>query len=696
MAKITDPDDLIVGKEITLDPEGSPPTFGLVVAGNLVAKDGVTGNALWAKFVDLWAYAPSTSTVSTVSTASWSSQVATIDCSAAHNLTTGDIVEISGVTPSGYNVTGVVNVTDADSFEIYIGSDPGSYTSGGTVTPVTYQPYPFPMNILDARSGQYIFGQDPGGSYNGWKPYDDAVRQKIRDAGWQEYSSGGSLNREYVGIVALASGFPGAAQFYYQRTSTGSKADFTFTDAPNEAIQVYGDVANGDFDERTYFKIFCREAGYLYDDAVLGDVGETGTGPYKVQLPIAVGADLDIQDNDTLIETSVSVSTASWVGGTATFDTSTVHGLTTGDIVSITGVTPDGYNVVGPVTVSDTDTFTIAITSDPGSYTSGGTVKSGYDLVKARYFTGTFSRDIDSTTNREFGIVIDAGTHSGIDGSAPGAGSVLTTSEGGMAVDYFIGGKLVIYEGTDENLEFDITDNDATTITVDGTLSSGSNLSFTVFPPAKRTLGMDLQQIYTKVQYLLRQNSNINSVSGSVTGATAALLLNFVGPSLKCGAYAPTNPNGGGTGVLIQGILDADLNSIVYYDNSAATREYPYASAGTLNFNSALTQGGAGYYRMYFTTLPGADNDYGESGAVTVDDKDGADIEGTISAGSIPFTFDYSNNNQGGRTPGTDAAVTVIAGNPGYAKPVVATGLINQSKAISITLTAETDRAYIS
>jgi hypothetical protein len=50
---------------------------------------------------------------------------------------------------------------------------------------------------------------------------------------------------------------------------------------------------------------------------------------------------------------------------------------------------------------------------------------------------------------------------------------------------------------------------------------------------------------------------------------------------------------------------------------------------------------------------------------------------------------------QGGRTAGTDAAVTVIAGNPGSAKPVVATGTIDQSKAISITLTAETDRAYL-
>ncbi len=99
--------------------------------------------------------------------------------------------------------------------------------------------------------------------------------------------------------------------------------------------------------------------------------------------------------------------------------------------------------------------------------------------------------------------------------------------------------------------------------------------------------------------------------------------------------------------MLVQGLAAADLNSIVFYDNTAATREYPYASAGNLNFSANLV---GGYYRMFFTTLPGAGNDYGESGAVTVDDKDAVDIAGTISAAQMAFTFDYSNNVQGGRT----------------------------------------------
>jgi hypothetical protein len=549
MAKITDPDDLVVSSSagnlgvdgnIWLDTTAK--TFDLAAYGNLVLKDGVTGNAIWAKFVDLW-------------------------------------------------------------------------------TTAAYQPFPFPMNVLDARSGQYIFGQDPGGSYNGWKPADDGCRQTIRDAGWSEYSSGGVLNRQYVGMVALASGFPTGAQFYYQRTSTGSAANFTYDDAPNEAIQVYGDASNGNFDERTYFKLFCREESYQYDDAVLSDVGETGTGAFKVALPISVGADLNITDTDA-------------------------------NVASI----------------------------------------SPYTAINIKYFDQAFTKDVESTTGRNFGIVIDAGTHSGVDGSAPGGASVLTTAEGGMTVNAFAGGTLKIHEGTNEGTVFPIVSNTGTTITVTGTIAVGSNLSFTAYPSA--ALGASLQEIYTKVQYLLRQASDIDSTDQSVTGKTAGLLLNFVGDSLKCGFFTPTNPNGGGSGVIIEGISAADLNSIVFYDNTGTSREYPYASAGTLNFNAALTSGGTGYYRMYFTDLAG-DFDYGKVDAITVNDKDGNPIQGTITGATIDFTFDYTGNVQGGRTGGTDAPITVVAGNAGSAKPVVATGTITQSKSIVVTLTAETDRAYL-
>lgn len=455
--KITDPDSLNVGTELTVNTGAK--TFTLNVAGNLVAKDGVTGNALWAKFVDLW-------------------------------------------------------------------------------TSSTYQPYPFPMNVLDARSGQFIFGQDPGGSYNGWKPADDATRQMIRDSGWSEYSNAGALNRQYVGMVALASGFPAGAQFYYQRASGGTAYDFTFDDAPNEAIQVFGDATNGSFDTRSYFKMFCREYEYTYDDAVLGDVGETGTGAFKVSLPISVGSDLKVTADDTAVGSSA------------------------------------------PYTSIGLEYF--------------ATDQSSYDI-------GAYP----------FRVVID-----------------------------------------------------------------------------NTTANATLEQIYTKMQYNLRQTGDIDDGSGTVVGKTANQICYFVGDTL----YTTQ-------GVFIDGVIAADLNRVVFLDQNNVERSYPYASAGTLNFNGALTAGGTGYYRMYFLNDDAGDNsgdDYGTAAAITVDDASNADIAGTISGAQIAFTYDYDGNDQRGTgSEGEDAPVVVVAGNAGSAKPVVAYGTITRSKGISITLTAETDRAYI-
>lgn len=191
------------------------------------------------------------------------------------------------------------------------------------------------------------------------------------------------------------------------------------------------------------------------------------------------------------------------------------------------------------------------------------------------------------------------------------------------------------------------------------------------------------EQIYTKIQYLLRQATDIDSGAGTVTGKTANLLLNFVGDTLITT-----------TGVYIDNYNSNDVNRLVFTDKNGVQRTEPFTATGTLNFNSFLTLGGTGYYRMYFTDLAGV-ADYGLTGAITVENASAAGIFGTISSASIPFTFAYDSNVQGARTAGTDAQVTVVAGNAGSAKPVVTTYTITRATGQGISLVAENDRAYV-
>ena len=355
-------------------------------------------------------------------------------------------------------------------------------------------------------------------------------------------------------------------------------------------------------------------------------------------------------------------------------------------ILADTGKTATGANLVNLLLSNESD---LDITSNDAGITA-----SPYSEINVKYFATAFSKDIDLTgTARNFGIVIDVGTHSGVDGVSNGT-TTFTTAAAGITGANYTGGTLTVHEGAGKGTYTISGTPTSTSITTTVAITgSASGLSFTLQRAAP--ISATLQQIYTKIQYQLRQNSNINGLAsaGAVTGKTASILLNFVGSDLKAGFYAPTNPNGAGSGVTIQGYRTADTNSFNSYDNTAAVRNYPYAAAGTITFNTPLIGAGSSY-RLMFTAPPGAGNDYGESGAITVNNAAGTPITGTIGSGSVGFDYDYDGNVQGGFTGGTDRPVTLVGVRPGSGKFVVATGTLSRSKAISLSLVAEADRVY--
>ena len=446
MAKITARADLNVGTEIIINEAAK--TIQTLAAGNLVAKDGVTLQAVYSKLVDLWALQ-------------------------------------------------------------------------------TYQDSPFPMNAIDAESGQYQIGIDPSGNANGWAWADDATRQMLRDGGFEEVDAAGTLQAVYCGVVGLGAVSTGS-QLYYQLSPGSAPIDFTFDDQANEAVKVFEDAV---LDSRTFLKGFIREQGFIYRDSSLADTAKSNTGPILRNLLLSNEADLKITDLDA------------------------------------------------------------EMTNAP------------YNSIDVTYFASPQARTI-----------------------------------GGVAYNY--------------------------SVIVDGGGSA------------------TLEQIYTKCQYLLRQNSDIDSGAGTVIGKTADLLCAFVGSTLETT-----------TGVFVDNILNADSNRIKFKDNGGDFRENPFESAGVITFNPIMVQAGSSY-RLIYSAPPGAGNDYGEAGAITVNDAGGTPITGVITSGSISFTFDYDNDAVGG-TAGTDKDYTLIGIAPGFSKFAVSTGTLTKSKAVSAGLVAEVDRAYL-
>lgn len=201
------------------------------------------------------------------------------------------------------------------------------------------------------------------------------------------------------------------------------------------------------------------------------------------------------------------------------------------------------------------------------------------------------------------------------------------------------------------------------------------------------------RQVYEFLQYQLRQDTNINAGTDDINGLLADAMAVFVGDRLD--TLFVSNVAGGGGGVFIDELNPVSINNVRYIDNQGTYRTFPFVAAGSINFSDTLVADPDAVYRMFFSATPGGN--FGSVDAIIVEDAEGNPIAGDVSgATNVSFTFDYDGNTQGGRTPESDANVTVVAIGLENAQYVLATGTIARSTANSITLVSPLERNYSS
>jgi len=110
--------------------------------------------------------------------ASWSGGMTTITTAASHGFVVGQAVNISGISPAGYNgYYPIASVPNSTSFKFAQASAQGSYVSGGWVSagdmvnisgisPAGYNGS-FPVTATDATHFTYALATNPGASYTG-------------------------------------------------------------------------------------------------------------------------------------------------------------------------------------------------------------------------------------------------------------------------------------------------------------------------------------------------------------------------------------------------------------------------------------------------------------------------------------------------------------------------------------------------
>ena len=454
---------------------------------------------------------------------------------------------------------------------------------------------------IDLLSGQYQF-------LNDWTFEADIDRNLARTGGWDERTGTTTINRIYynpVGIgTALASDLG-----YYALTEDRSVdgIDLNFGGLPDEPVRV-------DTSDRTYFKVAIRTWGRSYVESDLALINNTaGTGPFSDNHSLNVVTDVNITANQSDV----------------------------GTLALYTGIS---LNYL---------------------------VGSGF----SPWFAGiTYGANavVQSTTTGRWFITATGGTAAGNDSDLAGG------SDTGVTWTSFAGEREIGAVWRPFNIIFANGGTDAT----------------------KETY-------YQRERWLRRQSTNINQNSaqtGTIIGRRAAELLSFtLGQPLLL-------PFGTATGVFIDDLSGVSINTVAFRDATGTLYKVPTQTPITGTLNDVARSDPDLKIDHYFEDAGG--NTFPGSNAVLIDDVNGNDViiqpftgsvvydpwtagtvyaantvvrneatvEGTwyltvaggtaagaslaadtgvtdwtvyLAPANYTFTFDFDNNNQGGRTPGT-------------------------------------------
>lgn len=579
---------------------------------------------------------------------------------------------------------------------------------------------------------------------NTWDWADQQTRDLIRDGGWCLRGTTGLSEEEYMCIVSLGDFDAVTDQAYYQQIAGFNQAvaNLDKTGETNEPIKIYGDATHGNFNYRSFFKIYLREQAKLYDKSNLVVDQDIPVLDYTVyKLPLSNTGDIKVVASDITIDTTepyvgtsdLSITDGSVTAGSPTFS-SVTGGFVAGDVGKLitiaTGDNAGRYEIITFIDTNNVDvdrnftTTETAIVADRrpkgmtvdyliGQLFATWAVSTAYaltdvvlDSINGRWYRCILAHTSPpadaawlASTAYALGDYVVPTTENGYRYECTTAGTsgttepVWPTTIGATVTD-----GSVVWTCRAKNPSTDTTNWES----YPGEEQIGAN--WYAFNRVVDGNGGTLEQVYEFVQRQLRKTTadtiNINdNVAGdnygTVNGNIAVVLANFLGDTLQ------SNP-----GVVVRNFDVNDINRIQMFDITVdgggldsedvplttTQREFPFVSAGTIVFNQELIDDPDAEFCMYFTTNPAGNFDTVD--AVIVQDDDGLDIKAETITGDVSFTFDYDGNTQGGRTPGTDAAITIVAIGLNGAQYVLAEFTITRATGLSFPVNAAKERNY--
>ena len=560
-------------------------------------------------------------------------------------------------------------------------------TSGGTaksiysflkeewLTNSVLRRFKFPIKMI--FEGSFIW-------VNGWAPADGQSRDLFRDAGFEEQVAA----TENACMISLGAFDDPASDLSYFTQATGFTAattDYDKTGELNENIDITG--------KNTFQKSYLRVHGKKFSEySLLTEQGLSTIGFQAYSFPLT-------NEND-----SKATESAANIGSLGAYTGMSINYLK-GNLFVTAAVTTYSLEDV----IQDGE-GRWAFCTTAGTLDAAGVAAYGANGGTA-VFAAYYGEELIGSTYYAFNRFVDANTQTNIfayermNWSLQQVGDIndddagITAGQGGYGVvngkvaellGEFVGDTLFLKPGVllrnfDANSTNNITHQPIIAGASDGLSSVGVPISFaTVTYPFVAAGNLifsqnfvdeaDVDTVRTVYFDYTKTQSAATIASTAPTGSVATLTDSGNGFAISAGEYFTTS-----------GFADATLNGLWL-----ETGGTPSVSSVT-----ATKQDGA----TVVVEAAGASvtvlgNPYESPGAVIVNDNGGTPIDGQITAATMAFDFDYTNNNQGGRTADSDALCTVVAIAKDGAEWIDASFTITKSTGINVPVNGGDERNY--
>jgi hypothetical protein len=167
-----------------------------------------------------------------------------------------------------------------------------SFTKEEWKTDATLIKYPFPFIAITPEQFEFV---------NGWTYANTTTINLIRNAGFAVKNTNGTSAEEYAGVITLGS-IGSTDQVYFTQAVGGASSNIVLTGPVNQAIKVYGDATHGNFNYRSYLKLFVREQAKIYANADLPGIGVSTMTYQAYRFPLANQSDLKVTHSDVVAD----------------------------------------------------------------------------------------------------------------------------------------------------------------------------------------------------------------------------------------------------------------------------------------------------------------------------------------------------------------------------------------------------------